>query len=261
MAAEAATTIDAFLGGRVVCVQPAEGHHRSGLDAVLLAAALPAEAAGRALDLGAGAGVAGLCAAARCAGLSVTLFEREAELVRCAEASLHLEANRDFAARVSVERGDITALPEALRESADEVLVNPPFYDAAAHSASPKAARAGAHVLAGQGLDPWLRAAASILKPRGRVTLIFRADGLDAVLAGLARRFGAVDVLPVHPRATFPASRVIVSGRKGRRAAMRLLPPLVLHGESGKAFLPAPEAILRNGLALGDVHPSWQERG
>lgn len=260
MAMPGGTTVDAFLGGRVACVQPAEGHHRSGLDAVLLAATLPAETGGMALDLGAGAGVAGFCAAARCPELSVTLLEREAELVACAMASLALPANRDLDGRVRAERADIAALPEGFRESADEVICNPPFHDGAASTASPKAALASAHVLAGEGLDPWLRAAATALKPRGRLTLIFRADGLDEVLAACVRRFGALDVLPVHPRASLPATRVIVAGRKGRRAALRLLPPLILHGEAGKAFRPPVEAILRNGAALGDVHPPWQER-
>jgi tRNA1(Val) A37 N6-methylase TrmN6 len=261
MVAARGTTVDAFLGGRVECVQPAEGHHRSGLEAVLLAAALPRDTAGHAIDLGAGAGVAGLCAAARCPELFVTLVERDDELVRCARASLKRPANRDAATRVTAERADIAALPDTLRDSADEVLVNPPFYDATANSASPKQARAGAHVLAGGGLDPWLRAAATVLKPHGRLTLIFRADGLDAVLAACAGRFGALDVLPIHPRAHLPAHRVIVAGRKGRRAGLRLLPPLVLHGETGNAFLPPMEAVLRNAAALGDVHPPWQERG
>jgi tRNA1(Val) A37 N6-methylase TrmN6 len=228
---------------------------------VLLAAALPGNASGRAIDLGAGAGVAGLCAAARCPGLSVTLVERDAELVHCAADSLRREANSGIAPRVAVMRADIAALPDTLRESADEVLVNPPFYDGEANSVSPKRGRAGAHMLAGDGLDPWLRAAATVLKPRGRLTMIFRADGLDAVLAALARRFGALDVLPIHPRVHLPAHRIIVTGRKGRRAALRLLPPLVLHGEKGNAFLPAVDAILRDGAALGEVHAPWQERG
>jgi tRNA1(Val) A37 N6-methylase TrmN6 len=261
MAAAPGTTVDAFLGGRVECVQPAEGHHRSGLDAVLLAAALPDEAAGHAVDLGAGAGVAGLCLAARCPDVTVTLVEREAELVRCAKASLALAANRGIAGRVAVEPSDIGKLPEALRESADEVLVNPPFYVGSANSASPRPGRAGAHVLAGDGLDPWLRAAATLLKPHGRLTLVFRADGLDQVLAACARRFAALDILPVHPRPDAPARRIVVAGRKGRRAALRLLPPLILHGSTGNAFLPAVDAILRSGAALGEVHPPWRERG
>ncbi len=83
-----ATTVDAFLGGRVEAVQPAAGHHRSGLEAVLLAAAISPDAAGRLIDLGAGAGVAGLCAAVRAPGVSVTLVEREADLLAAASAAL-----------------------------------------------------------------------------------------------------------------------------------------------------------------------------
>ena len=57
-----AVSVDAFLGGRVEAVQPEKGHHRAGLEAVLLAASLDARISGTVVDLGAGAGVAGLCA-------------------------------------------------------------------------------------------------------------------------------------------------------------------------------------------------------
>ncbi|MGB6175434.1 MAG: methyltransferase, partial [Methylocella sp.] len=50
---------DAFLGGRLLLCQPAEGH-RCGTDAVLLAAAAPADFSGLAIDVGAGVGAAGL---------------------------------------------------------------------------------------------------------------------------------------------------------------------------------------------------------
>jgi tRNA1(Val) A37 N6-methylase TrmN6 len=259
------TTVDAFLGGRIEAMQPADGHHRSGLEAVLLAAALPAETSGTVIDLGAGAGVAGMCAAARCPAAGIVLVEREAFLLECARTSLARPANRGFAGRVSLVAADISPSTKeeelaALRETADELLINPPFYDAVANSASPKAARAGAHVLAEAGLDPWLRTAATMLKSRGRVTVIFRADGLDLLLAAFARRFGKVDVLPIHPRAHLPAHRVLVAGRKGSRAALRLLPPLVLHPKTGNAFLPPVEAMLRGGAGLGTVHEAWQER-
>ncbi len=52
-------TEDAFLGDRLRLRQPAKGH-RAGTDAILLAAAAPAEVSGLALDIGAGVGAAGL---------------------------------------------------------------------------------------------------------------------------------------------------------------------------------------------------------
>ena len=53
-----------FLNGRVIVRQPLRGF-RSGLDAVMLAAAVPACAGDEMLELGAGAGAASLCLAAR----------------------------------------------------------------------------------------------------------------------------------------------------------------------------------------------------
>ena len=83
----------------------------------------------------------------------------------------------------------------------------------------------------------------------GRLVMIHRADALAEVLAAIGGRFGALRVLPMHPRAGDPAHRIIVTGRKGSRAPLHLLPGLVLHG-AGNAFLPAVGAVLRDGEAL-----------
>jgi tRNA1(Val) A37 N6-methylase TrmN6 len=50
---------------------------------------------------------------------------------------------------------------------------------------------------------------------------------------------------------------VLLRAIKGSRSPSRLLPPLVLHGETGNAFLPPVERILRQGAGIADVHPSW----
>ncbi len=254
-------SVDAFLGGRVEAVQPASGHHRAGLEAVLLGASLDSRISGTVVDLGAGAGVAGFCAAARCRKARVVLVEREPELIDCARAALARPANAAFAARVRLVTADISA-PQAEREQAgagrdlaDHVLLNPPFYERGTRS--PAKARAAAHVLAPGGLDPWLRAAASVLKFGGDVTIVFRADGLAELLAAAARRFGGTEIMAVHPRPGMPAHRILVRAVKGSRAALRILPPLVLHGEEGGAFTPGVEAMLRDGRALSRVNRAW----
>ena len=63
---DVATTVDSFLGATLTIRQPRHGY-RAGIDAVLLAAAArgPAGTRSRILDVGAGVGVIGLCAAAR----------------------------------------------------------------------------------------------------------------------------------------------------------------------------------------------------
>ena len=250
------TTTDAFLGGRLAVVQPADGRHRAGLEALLIAAAIEASFEGVAVDLGSGAGVAGLAVAVRARRARVVLVERDPVNVACARMTLTLPVNRGLAGRVTVVTADIAA-PETdraaaglARASADAVIVNPPFHAPGAGTISPNADRADAYVLADGDLDPWMRAAASLLKPGGRLFAIFRADGLEALLAAYRGRFGAIDVLPIHPRAQLPARRVLVGAVKGSRAGLRLLPPLVLHPSSGSGYTPEAEAVLRHGAHL-----------
>lgn len=261
--AETETTVDAFLGGKVEAVQPKHGHHRSGLEAVLLSAAIEAQFTGTVVDLGAGVGVAGMAIAARCWSAAAILVERDPEAIACAREALSRPANRAFAGRVSIVVTDLAA-PEAERVAAglgravaDALVMNPPFHQREEGTTSPREARASAHVLADSGLEPWLRAAASVLKPNGRLVVIFRADRLEALLSAMTGRFGDVTILPVHPRATEPAHRVLVAAVKGSRAGTRILPALVLHQGVGSTYVPEVERILRHGASLAEAHPPW----
>ena len=256
-------TIDAFLGGRVEALQPATGHHRSGLDAVLLAAALDSRVAGRVADLGSGAGVAGFCAAARCPAIDVTLIEREPLLTELAGGSLEREANRRFADRIAIATLDI-AVPEEeriasglIRDDCVAVLTNPPFHVASEVRPSPSPGRAAAHVLADD-LDVWFRTAAWLLRPKAAMVAITRVAVIAEVLATVATRFGDVQILPLHPRPRQPAVRLLFRAVKGTRGKPKILPGLTIHGESGNDFSPALQAILRDGAGLGEVHAPWQ---
>ena len=234
---------------------------------MLIAAAVGVAFSGVAVDLGAGVGVAGMCIAARCAGARVVLAERDPEALASARASLALADNRAFADRVSIAAVDIGARETVrakaglVRSSAAVVVMNPPFHEAGAVRASPGRARAEAHVLAEAGLEPWVRAAASVLKPAGRLVAIFRADGLAKLLAVLGERFGDVAILPVYPRAAADAHRVLVGATKGSRAPLRVLPPLILHPETGSTYLSEASQILRAGAGLAEVNAAWSLAG
>jgi tRNA1(Val) A37 N6-methylase TrmN6 len=250
MAAERAqTTDDAVLGGRLVLRQPRKGH-RVGHDAILLAAACSAEPGDRLVDLGAGVGAAGLAVARRVKEVSVTLVEIDAGLVELARINA---ARNNLGERVRAVSLDVGARPAALAAAglapgnADHVLMNPPFN--AAHNPSPDRRRRLAHSASRDTLARWLRIAERILRPAGVLTLIWRADGLDALLAALADGFGAVAVLPVHPKADAPAIRVLIRAGKTSRAPLTLLPGFVLNDAAGKPTEEA-EAILREGAAL-----------
>jgi tRNA1(Val) A37 N6-methylase TrmN6 len=250
------TSVDRVLGGRIEIEQPRRGWHRAGLDALFLAAVVPEHATGLVVDLGAGVGTAGMAAAARVPGIEVLLVERDPQAFELAEANLMRPANAAFAGRCRALQADV-AEPMRMRELAGlgreiaaHVLINPPFFTARSVRSSPSGARADAHVLEAGGLEDWARAAVSILEPRGRLTLIFRGDGLTEVLAALADRIGEVSIFPLFPRAGLAAHRLIVSGVKGSRAAPRILPGLVLHPPGSGRYLPDADAILRGERGL-----------
>ena len=259
------STVDAFLGAKVEAVQHGGGVHRSGLEAVLLASAIDDEFAGSLYDLGSGSGVAGMCVAARAGGARVALVDRDEQALAAARTALARPANRAFAERVSVIAADVSDTESGRvasglgRSVADAVILNPPFHEAERGTHSPSAARAGAHVLGSAGLDPWIRTAASILKPDGRLVVIFSADGLAGLLSALDGRFGGTAVLAIHPRASSRAHRILVRAFKGSRARLSILPGFALHAATGSSYLPEADAILRDGRSLAGVHPAWSD--
>jgi tRNA1(Val) A37 N6-methylase TrmN6 len=225
-------TEDAFLGGRLRLRQPKSGH-RAGHDAMLLAAATAARPGDRVVEFGAGIGAAGLALATRVEGIRLVLVEIDAVLAGMA---------RDNAAANAISADivvlDVTSEASAFGaaglapDSADVVLMNPPFNDPLRHRASPDPSRASAHVAGPATLAGWIHACRRILKSGGNLTLIWRADGLADVLAGLDRGFGSLKILPVHGDPTAPANRVLVRATKGGKAPMEIHPGLMLNEAS-----------------------------
>lgn len=241
---------DAILGGRLRLRQPRSGH-RVGHDAVLLAAASSARAGEHAIDLGAGVGAAGLALARRVEGLAVTLVEIDPALTALAHGNA---ARNGLARRVRAVCLDVAAPGAAFAAaglkpgSADHVLMNPPF-NPSRQQASPVRGRRLAHAATHETLDQWVATAARLLRRQGVVTLIWRADGLDAALAALAPGFGATVILPLHPKPGAPAIRVLVRAVRGSRAPLSLLPGFILADAAGWPTAEA-EMVLRDGAAL-----------
>jgi tRNA1(Val) A37 N6-methylase TrmN6 len=242
-------TEDAFLGGKLRLRQPKAGH-RAGHDAMLLAAATPARAGDRVVDLGAGVGAAGLAVALRVAGIKLVLVEIDAGLAALARDNAAANAIAADTRVLDITSGAEQFVAADLRpDSVDVVLMNPPFNDATRHRASPDKAREIAHVAAAETLDGWIHAARRILKSGGNLVMIWRADGVADVLAALGRGFGSLMILAVHADAVSPAIRVLVRATKGGRAPTRLLSGLVLNDEASRPTLYA-QAILAGETPL-----------
>jgi len=235
------STEDRFLNGRVVVRQPERGF-RAGLDAVMLAAAVPAHDGDDMLELGAGAGTASLCLAARIGACMITGVEIDPALAELANANAAINS---MAQRLRVVAADVFDLPAGLRRGFSHVFCNPPFHGEGGET-SPDAGRARALRDGGRLVD-WLAAGLKRTASNGMFTAIIGADRLGEALAALPER--GVAILPLWPKAGEPAKRAIVAVRKDSRAAPRLLAGLVLH-ESNGSYTEAADAVLRDAKAL-----------
>jgi len=99
-------------------------------------------------------------------------------------------------------------------------------------------------------LGAWVAFCLTMARDKGSVTVIHRADRLDALLTAFHRKAGEIVVYPLWPVADGrPAKRVIVRARKGVASPTRLAAGLVLHRADG-TYTPEAEAILRHGASL-----------
>jgi tRNA1(Val) A37 N6-methylase TrmN6 len=233
---------DRFLDGRVRVRQFRDGF-RAGLDAVMLAAAVPAGTGDEVLELGAGSGVASLCLAARVGGASVTGVEIDPRLAALANENA---AANGMKARVRFVEADIFALPRAWRREFSHVMCNPPFHDAEGRK-SPSLRRDAS--LRDRGtLGLWMDIGLKRVAGGGTFTTIVSSSRLGQVLSHLPDK--GVTICPLWPDGRGPAKRVILQAKKASRSHMVLLQGLVLHAGDG-SYTPAANAVLRGGAALG----------
>lgn len=237
------TTDDTLLDGTVIIRQPKYGF-RAAIDSVLLPAAINAVSGERVLEIGAGCGAASLCLARRLAGIRISGIEIQPHLVRLAGENIR---KNGLEGQVDIMLGDVDKpLPPRLQGPFDHVMLNPPYLREANSRSSPNTEKTVANVEGDVPLELWLRSAYGLLRHKGYVTLIHRADRLDDIMFALGRNFGGVTVFPLWPKNGVSAKRVIVRARKGVATPLRLTAGLVLHAENGD-FTEMAAAALRGG--------------
>ncbi|MCC9620207.1 methyltransferase [Thalassospira sp. MA62] len=233
---------DYLLGGSVVLKQPVDGY-RAAVDAVLLAASISIRSAreGRILDVGAAVGSAGLCVARRLEKANVTGIELQDDLYALFCRNV---VENDLTGRVAPVHGDINQSSHGLiAESFDQVISNPPYYAGGTRPANES--RATAHQEGSADLKDWIAFCLKMVRHKGRVTLVHRADHLDRIIGLLHGKAGDMTIYPIWSKATSDAPlRVIVSARKGVASPLTLRRGIVLHDDAG-AYLPETDALLR----------------
>jgi tRNA1Val (adenine37-N6)-methyltransferase len=235
-------TAGTLLGGRVRYHQP-RGGHRTGIEPVLLAAAIPAHEGERVLEGGSGAGAALLCLVHRIRGIAGVGVERDPALVQLAREN----AGANGAASLSFVAADLSEV--RLDGVFDHAFANPPWHLPAA-TPSPDAGRERAKRGAPGLFALWAKRLAAPLRHGGTLTLVIAAARLPDCLAALAAAgCGSPVVLPLWPKPQREAKLALLRGVKGGRGPCRLLPGLTLHCPDG-GYTEAATAILRDGAAL-----------
>lgn len=240
-----APSLDSLIGGEVDLRQPEQGY-RAAIDPVLLAAATPA-IAGRVLDVGAGVGAAGLCYAFRVPGAQVLGLELQSDLAALANENA---TRNDCHDRVRIVEGDLLRPPsDFVPSSFDHVMANPPYMPPDRGGPPPDPSKAAAMVEGEAGLSAWITFCLDMVKPKGSVTMVHRADRLDELLALFREQAGGIVVVPLWPGGGRPAKRVIVRARRDVRTPLRLTAGLTLHAEDG-VYTDEALAILQDGEPL-----------
>ena len=199
------------------------------------------------LDIGSGSGAASLCLAARSPECRVVGLELQPDLALLAGENIAING---MDRGVTVLAGDLLRPPPGLVPgSFDHVMANPPFLERGRVSSPPNPAKAAAAIEGEAGLADWVRFAVRMVRPKGSITFVHRADRLDVLLGHLTERAGGVVVFPLWPTAGRDAGRVLVRARKQTAAPARLAAGLVLHEADGR-FTVAAEAVLRGAEKL-----------
>ena len=240
-----------LLGGRVVHRQT-PGGHRTGIEPVLLAAAIAAKPGARVLEAGTGSGAGLLCLAWRVAGLEGVGIEADPATAALARDNLHANGR----AGLRIIEAMLPGLPPdpALAAPFDHAFANPPWHDGAS-SASPETVRDLARRAPDGLLAAWTGALAPRLRRGGSLTYILPAARHGEALSVLHQAgFGGLSTYPLWPKAGRAARIVLVAGRRGSRAPGRVLPGLVLHEADG-GYTGAARAILVEGAPLPQEGP------
>ena len=235
------TTEGSLLDGRVRYAQPLDGY-RTGIEPVLLAASVPAQAGERVLEAGTGAGAGLLCLAARVPGVKGVGIEVDPAMADLARQNVAANGYDG----ISIETADI----DGWRGSGfDHAFSNPPWHDPA-DTLPPSARRRLATHESAVPLERWVAALCGVLQPAGSLTVLVPARHAVRAMAALqAAGAGRLTLFPLWPKPGRDAKLALVRGHAAQRGPGRIAPGLMLHDADG-AFSGSAQSLLRDGAAL-----------
>ena len=215
--------------GQLQFLQPKYGY-RFSVDAVLLADFIAVKPDERLIDLGTGSGIIPLLVSVLTPVREIVGLEIQERLVTLAcenVARNHLEQ------RIQFIHGDLRQAAQLFRAGEFDVLCsNPPYRKVGAGRMNPDQEQAVArHEIACQ-LGDLLAACKYLVKPGGKVFLIYLPERLGELLEQMSGyRLAPKRIRCVHASAKTAAALVLVEAQRDAAPGLKILPPLFLYNQ------------------------------
>lgn len=220
-------SIDEFMGGRLKLIQSRKGY-RFSIDAILLSEFVSIKRGDIIVDLGTGCGVIPMVILLK--GVIGYAFGLEIQPELANQAARNALLN-GFTEKMGVIQGDIRN-PPLKPSSADVVICNPPYRRRASGRINPDPQRAIARHEIRISLDEILSAAQQLLKPKGRLAMIYPSSRLVDILV----KMHGFNLEPKRLRVIYPgleseAKLVLIEAAMEGRGGLKLMQPLIDQGD------------------------------
>jgi tRNA1Val (adenine37-N6)-methyltransferase len=218
---------------RDVQLYQSKAGYRFSVDSLLLYDFVTLREAAGIADLGAGSGIIGILLAKRYPGARIDLFEIQDNLFRLAGKNVLLNRLED---RVKVIKCDLRTLP-ALASTFryyDLVVSNPPFRRLKSGLLNIEEEKAIARHEIKLSLREFIAAAASLLRAKGRLCLVYHPSRLAELIHALREK----GVEPkrsrfIHSTISSESKMVLLEAVKGGRMGLKVEKPLYIYKEDG----------------------------
>ncbi len=218
--------------GGLKFLQPKQGY-RFSIDAVLLADFIVVKPEERLIELGTGSGVISLLVSALTPAREIIGLEIQERLVTLARENVTINHLED---RLQIIQGDLRYITRLFRVGEfDVVCSNPPYRKVGTGRINPDNEQAIArHEISCQ-LSDLLSACKYLVKPKGKVFLIYLPERLSELLRQMSNyRLEPKRIRCVHSSEKTSASLVLVEAHRDGSPGVKILPPLFLYTQENE---------------------------